>query len=99
MIKRSEGSHLGGAVTHHGVIHHLRLDFLEDALLLSEDLEGHRQHVHERDARHEPEDLPALGTEDVEELEGAVDHAVDSAVLVILDELGNLRYDFTGAVQ
>ena len=75
------------------------MDLLQDALLLCEDLEGHRQNVHERDARHEPQDLSALGAEDVEELVGAVDQAVDGTVLVILDELGDLRNCFRRAIE
>ena len=78
---------------------HLSLDLLQDALLFGEDLEGHRQHVHECEARHEPQDLSPLGTADVEELVGTVNQAVDDTVLVVLDELGDLGYCFRRAIK
>ena len=70
---RQKGLIWGPLSPHHGVVRHLSLNLLHKALLFGEDLEGHRQHVHKRDARHEPQDLSALGAEDVEELVGAVD--------------------------
>ena len=72
-------------VTLHAVIHHLGLDLLQEALLLSEDLKGHRKHAHESEALNEPEGLSAIGSEDVEDLKGAVDHAVGRNVFVVLD--------------
>ena len=71
-------------------MHHLSLNLQQDLLLLCEYLEAHGHHVHERDARTEPEDLPHEGVHDEKQLVSLVDQLVKLIFAVVLDQFRDL---------
>ena len=79
-----DGSGTGSGVAHHGD-EFLFLDFVDDRLLLGENLEHGGHHPHEGEAGAEPEDLEGEVADDDEQLVAGVDELVKSVVLVVLD--------------